>query len=273
MRAILKAASLLPIEDRRAVGPWPARYTGWMKTLPLLAVALLTGGFSSSVAAQVPLPADWEQQVSRVIPEPDRARQVVEAGRGFEASRQAWLDAMKVANAEAKAVFLTQASSVKERQLQLNLYRDDRRKAAMATVDAVARLKSFAWKKEWKELWPKGFFSTYVPAALLAPKVREALPSVVADPARLQQAQAAADGLVKAATADENARKKESGRFAELLDDYDTPRDRFIEIVDKLEQTQVKADDTLIGAAGELQRVLTAEEWAALVQKVGGATP
>jgi hypothetical protein len=244
-----------------------------MKVFPLLAVAFLATGVSSSVVAQVPLPADWEQQVSRVIPEPDRAKQVAEAGRGFEASRQAWLDAMKVADAEAKAVFLSQASSVKERQLQLNLYRDDRRKAAMAAVDAVAKLKSFAWKKEWKELWPKGFFSTYVPSPRLAPKVRGELASVVTDPARLQQAQAAADKLVKSAAADENARKKESGRFADLLEDYATPRDKFIELVDKLEQTQGKADDTLIGAAGELQRILTADEWAALVRKVAGATP
>ena len=244
-----------------------------MKTLPLLAVAFLAAGVSLPVTAQVPLPADWEQQVSRVIPEPDRAKQVVEAGRGFEARRQAWYDSMKVATAEAKAVFLAQASSVKERQLHLNLYRDDRRKAAMSAVDAVARMKSLAFKKEWKALWPEGFFSTYVPAQLLAPKVREALPSVVSDPSRLQQAQTAADALVKAATSDENARKKESGRFADLLDDYDTPRDKFIELVDKLEQAQSKADDTLIGSAGELQRILTPEEWAALTRKLSGTTP
>lgn len=239
-----------------------------MKTMPLVAVAFLAAVFPSPAGALVPLPADWEQQVARVVPEPERAKMVQEAGRGFETRRLALQDAVKAASEEAKAVFLAQGSSVKERQLNINLYRDERRKAAMAAVDAVYEVKVLVSKKEWKALWPEGFFDTYVPAPLLAPRVLEALPSVVSDPARLRQAQAAAESLVKAAKSDEEARRKETGRFAGFLAEYSTLRDRFIELVDKLEEAQGKGDDSLIGAAGELQKVLTPEEWAALVRNL-----
>ena len=118
--------------------PDPAfRYTRGMRTKPLLAVALLAIGCPSFAIAQGRLPADWEQKVATVVKEPERARKVVEAGRQHDAKRQASLDVMKSAEADVRAAFLNQASSVGERQLSVSLLRDDRRKASLAVVDSL----------------------------------------------------------------------------------------------------------------------------------------
>lgn len=242
-----------------------------MRNQPLLAVALLAIGCPSFAVAQSRLPGDWEQKVSAAVAEPERARKVAEAGRAYDAKRQESLDVMKAAKEELKAVFLSQASSVGKRQLSLNLFRDKRRKASLAAVDALLATRYFVSGKEWNALWPKGYFDFDQPAPLLAVKVQEALPSAVADPARLKQAGDVAAKLAAAAKDDESARRKATGRLSKLFESWESQRDDFIDLVNKLEDSQLKVDDALIAASGELQKVLTPEEWNAFVGRVSSA--
>lgn len=244
-----------------------------MRMHPLLSVALLAIGGSWSALAQQGLPGDWDKKVSAAVPEPDRAAKVTEAGRRFEAKRQASYGAMKAANAELKSTFLSQGASEGDRRLSLNVFRDDRRKATISAVDALLQVRALVSKKEWKAIWPEGFFDPASPAPLLAGKVQETLPSVVSDPARLKQAQDVAASLLEAAKSDEAARKKASGKFAGLLEGFESERDEFIDLVNDLEKKQEKADDALIAGGGKLQKVLTPEEWSALVSRVTPAAP
>jgi len=180
---------------------------------------------------------------------------------------------MNAARAELKATFLTQGSSVGDRRLSLNVFRDDRGKAAISAVDALLKVREQVSKAEWKAIWPEGYFALSDSGPLLAVKLQEAIPSVVSDPARRTKAEEIAASLAKAAKTDETARRKAAGRFSDLLAGYDTPRDGFIDLVNKLEESQVKMDEALIEGAGRLQAVLTPEEWAALASRATGATP
>ena len=128
-------------------------------------------------------------------------------------------------------------------------------------------------KKEWNELWPRGYFNFPEPEPLLAVRVQEALPSVVTEPGRLKQAGDVAAKLAAAAKDDESARRKATGRLSKLSESWDSRRDDFIELVNKLDDSQLKVDDALIGAAGELQKVLTPEEWSALVDRLSPPAP
>lgn len=236
-----------------------------MRTKPLLAVALLAIGCPSFAVAQDRLPGDWEQKVSAVVKEPERARKVADAGRQYDTTRQASLEAMKTAAADVKAAFFSQTSSVGERQLSVSLLRDDRRKAALAAVDALFRVRFLVSKKEWQQMWPAGYFAPAGLPPVVAGRLQKALPSVVTDPARLKQADGVAANLTAAAKKDESARLKANGKFWKLLENYDSRRDEFIDLVNTLEETQAKADNALVGAAGELQRILTPDEWTALM--------
>ncbi len=242
-----------------------------MRTKPLVAVAIFAIGFPSFVVAAERLPGDWEQKVATVVKEPERARKVVEAGRRYDATRQASLDAMKAAEAEVKAAFRSQSSSVGDRQISISLLRDDRRKVAVAAVDALLAVRYLVSKKEWKELWPESFFSSVGLAPRITGRVQKALPSVITDPARLKQAEGVAAKLAAAATKDEAARKKAVGDFSKLLGNYDSRRDDFIDLANKLEETQMKSDDAIVGAAGELQKILSPEEWTALAGLLAAA--
>lgn len=236
-----------------------------MRTKPLLAAALLAIGCPSFAVAQDRLPGDWEQKVSAVVKEPERAVKVAAAGRQYDATRQASLEAMKTAAADVKAAFFSQASSVGERQLSVSLLRDDRRKAALAAVDALFRVKFLVSKKEWPQMWPAGYFAPAGLPPVVAGRLQKALPSVVTDPARLKQADAVAANLVADAKKDESARLKANGKFWKLLENYDSRRDEFIDLANTLEETQMKSDNALVGAAGELQKILTPDEWTALM--------
>lgn len=242
-----------------------------MRTKPLLAVALLAIGCPSFAVAQGRLPGDWEQKVSAVVTEPERARKVADAGRHFDAKRQESLDAMKAADKELKTVFVSRESSVATRQHSLNVFRDKRRKAALAAADSLLAARSLVSAREWKALWPEGYFGLAAPAPLLALEVQKVLPSVVTDPARLEQAGAAAAKLAAAAKSDEAARKRASGSLSRVFSSYESQRDDVIDLVNDLEEKQLKVDDALIGAASELQRVLTPEEWTALVARTSPA--
>ncbi|MBK8594830.1 MAG: hypothetical protein IPP07_31825 [Holophagales bacterium] len=235
-----------------------------MRTKPLLAVALLAIGCSSFVVAQERLAGDWERKVSSVVKEPERARKVVEAARRYETTGQASLDAMKKAEAQVQAAFRSQSSSGGDRQLSLSLLRDDRRKAAVAAVDALLEVRYLVSKKEWKDLWPESYFASAGLAPRVTGRVQKALPSVVTDPARLKQAEGVAAKLATAAAKDEVARKKAVVDFSKLLERYESRRDDFIDLVNKLEETQSRSDDALVGAAGDLQKILSPEEWSAL---------
>jgi len=181
---------------------------------------------------------------------------------------QAAGEAMKIADAELKAAFSSPTSSAGDRQLALNLFRDDRRKAAISAVDAMLKVRDLVSKKEWKGLWPEGYFVTEKPAPRLAERLPEALPSVVTDPARLKQAQAVAADLAKATKADVSAGKKARGRLEDLFADYDTLQDDFIELVNRLNDEQEKHDKAAIDASGKLQQLLTPEEWGALTKQL-----
>jgi hypothetical protein len=242
-----------------------------METKSLLAVALLAIGTPSFAVAQGGLPGDWEQKVATVVKEPERARRVTEAGRQYVEKRQASLDVMKAAQAEVKAAFRSQASSVGDRQLSLSLLRDDRRKAALAAVDSLLAVRALVSKKEWKEIWPEGFFALAGPAPFQAGQVQKALPSVMTDPVRLKQADGVAATLVASVQRDESARKKAAGGYSKLLERFESERDDFIDLVNGLEETQAKADNAIVGAAGELQRILTPDEWTSLVRVVVAA--
>ena len=242
-----------------------------MRTKPLLAVALLAIGCSSFAAAQVRLPGDWEQKVATVVKEPERARKVAEAGRQCDARRQASLDVMKSAEADVKAAFLSQKSSVGERQLSISLLRDDRRKASLAAVDSVLAVRPLVSKKEWNEIWPEGYFTPAGRPPVFTGRVQKALPSVVMDPARLKQAEGVMTKFMSAAKGDEAARIKATTKFWKLLETYESFRDDFIDLVNDLEGRQMKSDNALVGAAGDLQRILTPEEWTALTRLLAAA--
>lgn len=239
-----------------------------MRTQALLAVSLLVAGGSPVALAQQGLPADWDKKVSAVIAEPMRAERVTEGGRRFDARRLASLEAMKAANAELKSVFLSQGATEGNRRLSLNVFRDDRRKATLAAVDTLLEIRGLVSQKEWKAIWPEGYFAMPIPSQLLAVKVQETLPAVVPDPSRLKQAQDVAAGLAAAAKSDESARKKSASRLTSLFENYQSERDEFIELVNDLEKTQAKADAALIDGGGKLQKLLTPEEWSALVGRV-----
>ncbi len=237
-----------------------------MRTKPLLAVALLAIGVPSIAAAQGRLPGDWEQKVAAVVKEPERARKVAEAGRQYEARRQAYLDVMKAAEGDVKAAFFSQTSSVGERQLSVSLLRDDRRKASLAGVDALLAVRPLVSKKEWAEVWPAGYFTPPGGPPVFTGRVQKALPSVVTDPARLKQAEGVMTKFVSAAKGDEAARIKASTKFWKLLENYESFRDDFIDVVNDLEERQMKSDNAIVAAAGDLQKILSAEEWAALTR-------
>lgn len=243
-----------------------------MKTTRLVAGALLAAGVWSSAAAQQALP-DWEARVSAAIKEPERARKVTEAVLRYEAKRQASLEAMRAADGEMRAVFLRQSATVGDRQLSLNILRDNRRKAALSAVDALLEVRFLVEKKEWKAIWPESFFGAPGRAPLLAGAVQAALPSVIADPSRLKQAEGVATALVQAANTDEAARKKATSRFAGLLERYESQRDEFIELVNSLEETQLKVDGALVEGSGRLQGLLTPQEWDELVRRVTQPVP
>lgn len=242
-----------------------------MRTKPLLAVALLAIGVPSIAAAQGRLPGDWDQKVAAVVKEPERARKVAEAGRQHDAKRQAYLDVMKSAEADVRAAFLSQTSSVGERQLSVSLLRDDRRKASLATVDSLLAVRPLVSKKEWAEVWPTGYFTPAGGPPVFTGRVQKALPSVVTDPARLKQAEGVMTKFVSAAKGDEAARIKASTKFWKLLENYESFRDDFIDVVNDLEERQAKSDNAIVAAAGDLQKILTPEEWTALVRTLAPA--
>lgn len=237
-----------------------------MKKTLVLAAALLAAGVPA--LAESRLPADWDQKVAAHLGDAARAKQVVAATRAFESQWMASRETMKKADAELKAAFASATSSVGDRQLALNLFRDDRRKAAISAVDAMLKVRDLVSKKEWKGLWPEGYFVTEKPAPRLAERLPEALPSVVTDPARLKQAQAVAADLAKATKADVSAGKKARGRLEDLFADYDTLQDDFIELVNRLNDEQEKHDKAAIDASGKLQQLLTPEEWGALTKQL-----
>ena len=204
--------------------------------------------------------------------EPERARKVVEAGRQHDAKRQAYLDVMKSAEADVRAAFLSQTSSVGERQLSVSLLRDDRRKASLAVVDSLLAVRPLVSKKEWNEVWPEGYFTSAGRPPVFTGRVQKALPSVVTDPARLKQADAVLTKFTSAAKGDEAARTKSAAKFWKLFERFESVRDDFIDVVNDLEERQMKSDNAIVGAAGELQRILTAEEWTALTRLLT-ATP
>ena len=48
-------------------------------------------------------------------------------------------------------------------------------------------------------------------------------------------------------------------------------RDDFIDVVNDLEERQAKSDNAIVAAAGDLQKILTPEEWTALVRTLAPA--
>jgi hypothetical protein len=237
-----------------------------MRTIPLLVVALLATG--APALGESRLPADWEQKVAAVVADAGRARQVVYRGRQFDEQFQASGAAMKRADAELKATFLSQASTVADRQLSLNVFRDDRRRAAISAADAIMKVRDLVSKKEWQGIWPEGYFTPATPGPPLSEKVQAALPSVVTDPARLKQAQDVAAALVKATRSDLSSGKKARARLEDLFENYDTFPDDFIDLVNKLNEDQERNDNAAIEAAGKLQAILTPGEWNALTKQL-----
>jgi hypothetical protein len=240
-----------------------------MKKTLVLAAALLAAGVPA--LAESRLPADWDQKVAAHLGDAARAKQVVAAARAFDAQWQASGETMRRADAELKAAFAARSSSVGDRQLALSLFRDDRRKAAISAVDAMLKVRDLVSKKEWKGLWPEGYFVTAKPEPRLAERLPQELPSVVTDPARLKQAQAVASELAKATKSDVSAGKKARGRLEDLFADYDTLQDDFIELVNKLNVEQEKQDRAVVDAAGKLQQILTPEEWGSLTKQLAPA--
>jgi hypothetical protein len=244
-----------------------------MRKKPVLAVLLLAASCPSSAFAQERLPADWEQKVQSVVKDPSRATKVSEAGRLVDMRRQDSIAAVKKAREKLKEVFLTQGVPEDDRRISLQAFRDDRRKAAFQTFDPILELREIVSRAEWKEIWPRGYFAFPGPAPSLAVAIQQVLPSVVADPARRQQAMEVTASLVKAAAADESARKKETSRLEALMRDAEIPRDEFIESVAHLERAQEKMDDALVVGSGRLQKLLTKEEWAALTKSLSAPAP
>lgn len=244
-----------------------------MRTTPALAALLLALGGASSAPAQQPLPDDWKEKVQKIVQSPERAQKVLEAGRLYDARRGEAAKAVQKAQAKMREAFLTQGADAAEKRFTLQEFRDDRRKAAFSTFDPLLKVREMVSGKEWGQLWPKDYFVFPVPDHSLASRVQAALPSVVADPLRRQRATDVAARLVAAADKTESARKKQAGRLERLMRQGDIPRDEFIESMGDLENAQAKLDADFVNGAGELQKILTKEEWAALVSQVGPARP
>lgn len=249
---------------RETGAPPAAGYTRAMKTSLALAAAVLAA--AAPVLAESRPPVDWDQRASGSVGDAARASRVAAAARLFDEQLLASRAAMKRAELELRETFTSPASSAADRRLALNLFRDDRRKAAVSAVDAMLKVRALVSEKEWKALWPDGYFVAEKPAPRLAERLPEALAAVVTDPARLGQAQAVAADLVKATKADVSAGKKARGRLEGLFSDYDTYRDNFIDLVNRLNDEQEKHDEAAIEASGKLRQVLTPEEWDALTR-------
>ena len=143
----------------------------------------------------------------------------------------------------------------------------------MSAVDSLFRVKALVSKKEWKAIWPEGFFALGRQQQQIAEKVHDALPTAVADQARQKQALDVAAALVKTSKVNISVRDRARARLEKSLADYGTTRDEFIESVNDLEATQTKRDDVLIDGANQLQKILTPDEWRALMVRVTAAAP
>jgi hypothetical protein len=237
-----------------------------MRTKPLLVAMLLAASGPFSLFAQDRLPADWEQKVLTVVKDPARAKKVVEAGRQSEEGRQQAIAAVRRAHEKLMEVFDVQSSQALDREISIKTFRNDRRKAAFLWIDPIYKVGPLVTKKEWKAIWPEGFFAFPQPAPPAAVRIQDALPAVVGDPARQQDAMGVAASLVKAASANDAARVKETSRLEKLLKEGAIPRDECIAAVDRLEAAQAKMDDQFIGGTSRLQKILTPDEWAALMR-------
>ncbi len=170
-----------------------------------------------------------------------------------------------------KAAFFSQTSSVGERQISVSLLRDERRKASLSAVDALLSVRPLVSIKKRKELWPEGYFTPAAAPPVFIGRVRQALPTVVTDPARLKKTDGVMATFTTAVKGVESTRRKATGKFQKLLESYDSVRDDFIDVVNDLEETQMKSDNAVVGAANELQKILTPEEWTALVGSLAPA--
>lgn len=244
-----------------------------MRNESLLAALLVAASCAPAVVAQQSLPADWDKTVAAAVPDAERARKVVDAGRLFEARRQSSLEAARSADGRLKEVFLAPKSTAADRGISLAVFREARRKATIAAVDALFDVKALVSKKEWTALWPKGFFSFGAPPPVLARKVPAAIPSVVPDPVRQKLAMDAAVALSKSAETNASARDKAKARFEKSLAEYGSERDSFIEMANSLEEQQAKTDDALVEGGTRLQKILSPEEWTALVGRLKAETP
>ncbi len=236
-----------------------------MRIQPLLAALLLASG-GPSLFAQDRLPVDWDQKVLAVVKDPERARKVSEAGRQSEVGRQQAIAAVRKAREKLGEVFLSRTSEAVDRQISLSTFRDDRRNAAFLWIDPIYGVGNLVTKKEWRAIWPEGFFAFPPPAPSAAGEIHAMLPSVVSDPARQRQAMDVTASLVKAAETNEASRMRETSRLQKLLEEGSIPRDECIGEMDKLEQAQAKTDDELIRGSIRLQKILTPDEWATMVR-------
>jgi hypothetical protein len=244
-----------------------------MRTKPLLASVLLAIGGPSSAFAEERLPADWEQKVLAVVQEPARARKISDLGRLSEVRREQSLAAMKIAREKERAVFAAQASEAVDRRISIQEFRDNRRKAVFLSFDPLFEVNALVTPKEWKEIWPKGFFAFPKPVPTVAGKILETLPSLVRDPGRQKRAMEVAASLVKAADANQSSRKKETGRLEKHLADGGIKRGELIDAVNALEDAQAKTDDAFVNGSSQLQQILTPEEWAALMRSLTPTAP
>ena len=242
-----------------------------MRTKPLLVALLLAASGSFPLLAQDRLPADWDRKVQGIVQDPARAQKVVEAGRQSEEGGRQAIAAVRRAHEKLMEVFDVQTSPAADREISIKTFRNDRRKAAFLWIDPIYKVGPLVTKKEWREIWPEGFFAFPQPPAAASVRIQAALPSVVADPVRQQEAMGVAASLVKAASANDAARAKETGRLEKLLKEGGIPRDECIAAVDRLEAAQAKMDDRFIGDTTRLQKILTPDEWAALIRGVKAA--
>jgi hypothetical protein len=244
-----------------------------MRTTPLFAALLLALGGASSAQAQQKLPDDWNDKVQKIVQSSERAGKVVDLGRLYDTRRQQAAQSVQKAQAKMREVFLAQGLAPAEKRIALQEFRDDRRKAAFSAFDPLLKLREVVSSREWDQIWPKDYFAFPVPDHSLPGRIQTALPSVVTDPMRKQQALDVAKRLVESVNKAEAARKKQTGRLERLMRQGDIPRDEFIESVGDLEKAQEKLDDEFINEAGQLQKVLSKEEWAALTAQLGAAKP
>ena len=234
-----------------------------MRIKPLL-VAMLLGAGGPSLYAQDRLPTDWEKKVLTVVGDQARAKKISDAGRLCEVRGQQALAAVQTAHSKLLEVFLAPAAQASDRRISIQNFRDDRRNAAFLWIDQIYVVGELVTQKEWRAIWPDGFFAFPGPRRSVAARVQEALPSVVADPARKSRATEVAASLVKAANTIEASRKKAAGRLEKLLKEGAIKRDECIESVADLEKAQARSDEEFINDSGQLQRILTPDEWAAL---------